>query len=286
MAFIFLTFLVINILTIAWNLLIIILILTDPCLHTPMYFFLGNLSCLETCYTSIVIPPMLLGLLKERKHLSLLGCLVQAYFFGSFAAAECFLLVAMAYDGYLAICCPLHYGAVMDHILCTQLSTASWIMSFLLVGFGFCLILRRHFCGPWELENFFCDSIMLLKLTCPVSDQTELVFLILAAMATLIPFLLTVASYIVIVSTIIRIPSSTKRQKAFSTCSSHLTVVTMFYGTLIMVPPTEMFAKVQKYLSLLYTVVTPMFNPVIYSLRKGEFQGAWRRTFRRIVILK
>ncbi|KAF7235150.1 Olfactory receptor 5G3, partial [Varanus komodoensis] len=109
MAFIFLTFLVINILTIAWNLLIIILILTDPCLHTPMYFFLGNLSCLETCYTSIVIPPMLLGLLKERKHLSLLGCLVQAYFFGSFAAAECFLLVAMAYDGYLAICCPLHY---------------------------------------------------------------------------------------------------------------------------------------------------------------------------------
>ncbi|KAM9267498.1 olfactory receptor 6B1-like [Morus bassanus] len=278
--FLFLFFLLIYFVTIIGNILIVLLVVIDQHLHTPMYFFLGNLSCLETCYTSNILPRMLVNFLTKENRISFNSCLLQFYFFASLACAECYLLSAMSYDRYLAICKPLHYTTLMNVRSCILLAGGSWLCGFLA---SICTTLYASwltFCGPNEIDHFFCDYTPLLVLSCSETHKTELVMSILASVCTMPPFLLTLATYICIITAILKIPSSIGRQKAFSTCSSHLIVVTVFYGTLIAVytlPKTKALRELNKVLSVFYTIVTPMLNPLIYSLRNKKFKEALRK---------
>ncbi|XP_065421284.1 olfactory receptor 10A7-like [Chrysemys picta bellii] len=259
--FLFLLFLLIYIVTVSGNILIIVLAITDRNLHTPMYFFLGNLSCLETCYTSTILPRVLASLLTGDKTISISDC------------AECYLLAVMSYDRFLAICKPLHYAVLMNGRFCLQLAAGAWINGFLAMTMVIVLLSQLIFCGPNEIDHFYCECTEILNLYCSDTNQIDLVITFLAAIFTLPPFVLTVASYVCIVITILRIPSTTGRQKAFSTCSSHLIVVTIFYGTIMilyMLPKTNTLRALNKVFSVFYTVLTPMANPFIYSLRNTE----------------
>ncbi|XP_026503038.1 olfactory receptor 6B1-like [Terrapene carolina triunguis] len=276
----FLMFLVIYVVTVAGNILIAALVVADQHLHTPMYIFLGNLSCLETCYSSTILPRMLASLLTGDRTISVPGCVAQFDFFGSLVAVECCLLSAMSYDRYLAICKPLHYAALMNGSVCFRLAAGSWVSGFVACTVTACWISQMTFCGPDEIDHFFCDFTPLVKLSCSDTRLMVLVTFLLSSILTLPPFLLTLASYVCIIATIHRIPSTTGRQKAFSTCSSHLIVVTLYYGTLIIVyllPDTDMLRYLHKALSLFYTILTPLANPLIYSLRNREVKEALRK---------
>ncbi|XP_067422302.1 olfactory receptor 11A1-like [Emydura macquarii macquarii] len=283
----FLLFLVIHIATMAGNILIMALVAADQHLHTPMYFFLGNLSCLETCYTSTILPRLLASLLTGDRTISVTGCFIQYYFFGSLAAAECLLLSVMSYDRYLAIVKPLHYEARMSGRSCLQLTGISWAGGFLSNSISALSISQLTFCGPNSIDHFLCDFIPLVKLSCNDPQLMEILALILSLIILLVPFLLTLMSYICIIATILRIPSTTGRQKAFSTCSSHLIVVTIYYGTLLIAytfPTDNTLRDFKKVLSVVYTVLTPLVNPLIYTLRNKEVKGALRKVFRKFML--
>ncbi|XP_025049665.1 olfactory receptor 1020-like [Alligator sinensis] len=276
----FLLFLLIYIVTMAGNLLIIVLVVADHHLHTPMYFFLGNLSCLETCYSSAILPKMLSGLLNNNKTISFFGCLLQYYTFGSLLCTECILLSVMSYDRYLAICDPLHYANAMNPRICAKLASSSWITSLLVLTITVSLMSTLTFCGLSEFDHFFCDLALLLKLSCTDTHLVRVAIFAFSSLVTFPPFLLTIVSYACIIATILRIPSTTGRQKTFSTCSSHLIVVTVFFGTLIAVyltPTVDTWKALNKVLSVFYTVLTPMVNPLIYSLRNREVMKALGR---------
>ncbi|XP_053902365.1 olfactory receptor 1020-like [Malaclemys terrapin pileata] len=283
----FLLFLVIYIATVTGNILIMALVVADRHLHTPMYFFLGNLSCLETCYTSTILPRMLAGPLTGDRTISFNGCVTQYYLFGSLLATECLLLSVMSYDRYLAICNPLHYAARMSGRACLQLAGCSWIGGFLGNSITTLSISQLTFCGPNGIDHFFCDLIPLVKLSCNDPHLMETLAFILSFLFSLVPFLLTLMSYICIIATILRIPSTTGRQKAFSTCSSHLIVVSIYYATLLIVymfPTTDILNDFKKVLSVVYAVLTPLINPLIYSLRNKEVQEALRKACRKFML--
>ncbi|XP_062994265.1 olfactory receptor 5AP2-like [Elgaria multicarinata webbii] len=276
----FLLFLVIYIVTITGNLLIFLVIVIDHHLHTPMYFFLANLSCLETCYSSTILPQMLTNLLTGEKTITFSGCIAQYFFFGSCAAIETYLLAAMSYDRYLAICRPLIYASTMQNKLCFQLMAVTWINGVLVNCLITYLLAQLSFCGPNTIDHYFCDFIPLEKLSCTDTSILVLVLFLLTFIFTVTPFLLTLTSYACIIVSILKIPSTTGRQKAFSTCSSHLMVVCLFYGTLIivyMLPDTPILRDLNKIFSVFYTVLTPLINPLIYSLRNKEVHRAVRR---------
>ncbi|KAM7149970.1 olfactory receptor 10A7-like [Macrochelys suwanniensis] len=276
----FLVLLVIYIVTMAGNILIVALVVTDQHLHTPMYFFLGNLSCLETCYSSTILLRVLASLLTGDRTISVIGCITQFFFSSFLAATECYLLAAMSYDRYLAICKPLHYAALMNGSFFLKLAAGSWINGLVAMIIIVSLMLQLTFCGPNEIDHFFCEPTQIINLYRNDIYQMELVITIVAALFTLPPFALTVSSYICIISTILQIPSNTGREKAFSTCSSHLIVVTIFYGTLIIVyllPKTNTLRDLNKVFSVFYTILTPMVNPFIYSLRNTEVKEAVRK---------
>uniref|UniRef100_A0A8C4YB49 Olfactory receptor n=1 Tax=Gopherus evgoodei TaxID=1825980 RepID=A0A8C4YB49_9SAUR len=276
----FLLFLVIYITTLAGN---ILLAVTDQHLHTPMYFFLGNLSCLETCYSSAIVPRMLAGLLTEDRTISFNGCLTQFYFVASLIATECLLLSVMSYDRYLAICNPLYYATLMSHRSYLKLAGGCWIGGFLVNSINMLSISQLIFCGPNCIDHFFCDLIPLLKLSCNDPHLMEIVTFTFSLLFLLVPFLLTLMSYICIITTILRIPSTTGRQKSFFTCSSHLIVVSIYYATLLtvyMFPTTYFLSDFKKVLSVAYTVLTPLVNSLIYSLRNKEVQAALRKACR------
>ncbi|XP_024077125.2 olfactory receptor 6N1-like [Terrapene carolina triunguis] len=273
----FLMFLVIYMATVAGNTLIAVLVVTDQHLHTPMYFFLGNLSYLEICYTSTFLPRLLASLLTGDRTISVSGCITQLYFSGSLAATECYLLATMSYDWYLAICKPLHYSTLMNNRFCLQLAAGSWLNGSLASTIFILFISQLIFYGPNEIDHFYCDPILLMELSCSDTHLSIFVNLILVSVFTLPPFLLTMTSYVCISATVLRIPSTTGRQKAFSTCSSHLTVVTIFYGTIIivyMLLKHDTLRDLKKVLSLCFTVLTPLVNPLIYSLRNREVKEA------------
>ncbi|KAM8988642.1 olfactory receptor 6N1-like isoform 1-T2 [Guaruba guarouba] len=275
----FLMFLVIYITTVLGNLLIMALVLSDHHLHNPMFFFLGNLSFLETCYTSTILPIMLANFLTNKYVISLQGCFLQYFFFTGLAGAECCLLTVMSYDRYIAICKPLHYTTIMNDRCCLQLAGGSWVSGLLASAIVTSLMPQLMFCGPNEIDHFFCDFTPVVKLSCSDTHWIELVTFILASLLTLPPFVLTLISYVCISNTVLRIPSSTGRHKAFSTCSSHLTVVTLFYGTLIvvyLVPKSNTLRDLHKVFSVCYTVLTPLVNPLIYSLRNNNIRKALR----------
>ncbi|XP_004699584.3 olfactory receptor 11A1-like [Echinops telfairi] len=276
----FIMFLVFYTLTVSGNILIILLVLFNHHLHTPMYFFLVNLAFLEIWYTTNIVPRMLLLIIAGQKTISVAGCLTQFYFFGSLAATECLLLAVMSYDRYVAICQPLHYPSLMTGPLCIKLAASSWLCCFLLTAITMVLLSRLSFCGPNEIDHFFCDFTPLVHLSCMDTSLTETIAFATSSAVTLVPFFLITASYSCILIAILRIPSGTGRRKAFSTCSSHLTVVTVFYGTLIatyLVPSANSSQLVRKGFSLLYTILTPMFNPIIYGLRNREIHEALKR---------
>uniref|UniRef100_A0A8C4YTP3 Olfactory receptor n=1 Tax=Gopherus evgoodei TaxID=1825980 RepID=A0A8C4YTP3_9SAUR len=274
--FLFLLFLVIYIVTVAGNILIVVLIVADQHLHTPMYLFLGNLSCLETCYTSTILPRMLASFLTGDRTISFSGCIAQFYFFGFLVTVECYLLSAMSYDRYLAICKPLNYAAIMNNAICSQLAAGSWLAGFLVSIIIIFLMSQLTFCGPSIIDHFFCDFTPIIKLSCSDTHVMELVTSMLTFITTLPPFLLTLATYVYIISTILRIPSTNGKQKAFSTCSSHLIVVTVFYGAIMIVYMLSA-SGMDLMMTVLYSVVPPTMNPVIYSLRNKEIKAALRR---------
>uniref|UniRef100_A0A8C3FNJ5 Olfactory receptor n=1 Tax=Chrysemys picta bellii TaxID=8478 RepID=A0A8C3FNJ5_CHRPI len=279
-------FLATYMMTLTGNLLILTITMADAALHTPMYFFLKVLSILEICYTSVT---MLANLLSEDKTISFTGCAVQMYFFLFLGGTECFLLGAMAYDRYVAICYPLRYTHIMNHTRCSEMAAVSWI-SGLLTSLGHTsVIFTLPFCGSNEINHFFCDIPPVLKLACGVTYLNEIAVFMVALLFITFPFVLILVSYLLILLTILKMPSAQSRHKAFSTCSSHLLVVTLFFGTGIVtyLRPNSAYAPVtNKLLSLFYTVITPMFNPLIYSLRNKEVKGALRRTMARNCFLK
>ncbi|XP_030395427.1 olfactory receptor 1030-like [Gopherus evgoodei] len=277
----FLLFLLIYIVTMAGNILIIMLVVVDQHLHTPIYFFLGNLACLEISYTSTTLPRMLASLLTGDRTISVKCCLVQTYFFAIIATTENLLLAAMSYDRYLAICNPLRYAALMNGRVCFQLVAGSWVYSFLVNGTLNYFLFPLTFCGSKYIDHFFCDFSPMIKLSCGDTQTLQLATFTVSTIGTLVPLLLTLTSYIYIITAIMRIHSTTGRQKAFSTCSSHLIVVTILYMSEITVYvfPTSNTPKVlNKIFSLFYTVLTPMINPIIYSLRNKEVKQSLRKT--------
>ena len=282
----FLLSLIIYCITVIGNILIIVLVVTDQHLHTPMYFFLGNLSSLETCYSSTVLPRLLTSFLTRDKTISAHSCVAQFYFFGSFAGTECYLLAAMSYDRYLAICHPLLYTGFMTWKVCFQLVAASWLVGMLMCAVVTVFLSQLKFCGPKAIDHFFCDLTPLLELSCSDTSMVTLASFILSFLTIIFPFLFTLASYVCITAAILRIPSSVGKQKAFSTCSSHLTVVTLFYGTLFTVyvlPRTAALRQLNKVLSFFYTVLTPLVNPLIYSLRSREVREALKKAIRKVI---
>ncbi|XP_062994316.1 olfactory receptor 2AP1-like [Elgaria multicarinata webbii] len=285
----FIMFLAIYMVTIAGNILITVVVLADCHLHRPMYYFLGNLSVLETCYTSTILPRILASFITDYHGISFSGCFLQFYFFAFLAGAESYLLSAMSYDRYLAICKPLHYVTLMSRSLCVQLSLASWIIGIVASAFTTFFTSQLKFCGPNEIDHFFCDYTPLLMLSCSDTQQTEMLMSVLGSICTMPPLLLTLASYVSIICTILKIPSNSGRSKAFSTCSSHLIVVTIFYGTLIIVyilPKPNALKNLTKVFSVFYTILTPMINPFIYSLRNREFKEALTKAIGKLVSLR
>ncbi|XP_030043777.1 olfactory receptor 11H2-like [Microcaecilia unicolor] len=266
-------FSVVYILTLVGNMMIITLVWSAPRLHKPMYIFLGNLSFVEIWYTTTTVPKMLSGLLSRINSISFSGCFLQFYFFFCFGTTECFLLTVMGYDRYLAICHPLRYNVLMSGKICSCLAASCWIFGFLWPLSPIFLVLQQPFCGPNELNHFLCDPGPLLELSCIRSYGIEMTISGCIALMLLSTFSFTFISYTFIIQTIIKIPSSSGRLKAFSTCASHLTVVTIFFGCVMYMyirPPGNHPFYMDKVVTVFYTVVTPLLNPVIYTLRNKE----------------
>ncbi|XP_030047902.1 olfactory receptor 5V1-like [Microcaecilia unicolor] len=264
------------------NSLILFIIKMDPRLHTPMYFFLSNLSLLEILYISASVPIILAISLGHDKTISVQGCLIQIFFMHFLGCSECFLLAAMAYDRFVAICMPLHYGMLMKKSICFQLAASCWISGFLDALVMDVLTSKLTFCGPNKVANFFCDIPPLLKLACTDTHTTETMLNLAVIIVVFLPFSFIVMSYVLVIRNILKIRSAKGRQKAFSTCAAHLTVVSLFYGTIIVTyfsPASGSASNKNKLVSLVYTVLTPMLNPLIYSLRNNEVKEALKKVF-------
>ncbi|XP_040351742.1 olfactory receptor 5J2 [Herpailurus yagouaroundi] len=276
----FVLFLVIYAITLAGNLGMIFLIQITPKLHTPMYFFLSCLSFIDACYSSVIAPKMLINFLVVRETISFSACIVQHLFFGVFITTEGFLLSLMAYDHYVAIANPLLYSVVMSKRKCVGLVTGSFVGGMLNSLIHTISLGRLSFCGSSVVSHFFCDVPPLLKLSCSDTSKNELLLLTFSGVIAMATFLIVVISYIFIFITILRISSAAGRQKAFSTCASHLTSVTIFYGTLsfsYIQPSSQYSVEQEKVVSVFYTLVIPMLNPLIYSLRNKEVKDAVKR---------
>uniref|UniRef100_A0A8C6XBK6 Olfactory receptor n=1 Tax=Naja naja TaxID=35670 RepID=A0A8C6XBK6_NAJNA len=266
----FMVFLLMYLLTIIGNVSIIVLVKNFQKLHTPMYFFLCNLSFLEIWYTSACIPKMLSILVAQNQAISFIGCLTQMYIVFSLGCTEYFLLAAMAYDRYLAICYPLHYNIIIN---CVFLTMASWLSGFLASIPSVVMISRLQFCHENTIGHFFCDISPLLKLSCTDTSTIEVLDFVAALVVLITSVVVTGTSYICIFCRVAKLPSRKDKSKAFSTCVSHLTVVSMFYATTIFMyarPKAIGTFDLNKPVSILYSVVVPFLNPIIYSLRNRE----------------
>ncbi|XP_065270575.1 olfactory receptor 6F1-like [Emys orbicularis] len=278
----FILFLFMYVLIITGNVAIIFLIRTQTCLQTPMYYFLCNFAFLEIWFTTACVPKTLANLMSQSKSISFTSCLLQMYFVFSFGCTEYFLLAVMAYDRYLAICYPLHYNTIMSSTLSVQLALSSWVGGFLVISVPAGLIARLSFCGPNVINHFFCDIAPWIILSCTDTYLVEMVCFIMFAIVILGTCVITLVSYIYIISTILKIPSSQGRQRAFSTCSSHLTVVIIWFGSTIFLhvkPSIETSLELTKIVTILNTIVTPLLNPFIYTLRNKEVREILKKVF-------
>ncbi|KAH0626638.1 hypothetical protein JD844_001728 [Phrynosoma platyrhinos] len=266
--------------TITANVVIISVIKATHKLQRPMYYFLGNFSFMEIWYTTSTVCKMLESFLAGGSSITVAGCIAQLYLFFALGSTECFLLATMAYDLYLAICRPLHYPTLMTLQLTTWLVIAAWVGGFLAPLLPIVLISQLSFCGPKEIYHFCCDADPLLRRSCDNAFLSSTMVSVLASLVILSTCLLTMVSYIFIISTILLISSATGRQKAFSTCGSHLAVVVIYYSTVIFIyvrPISPFSSELDTVASVFYAVVTPLLNPMIYSLRNKDVKEALKR---------
>ncbi|XP_076975533.1 olfactory receptor 7A10-like [Tamandua tetradactyla] len=280
--FLFGLFLSIYLVTFTGNLLIILVTISAPHLHTPMYFFLANLSFSDICFTSTTIPKMLVNLYTQDKTITYESCLTQMYFFILFAELDIFLLSIMAYDRFVAICHPLHYMIIMNPRLCSLLVLASWIMGVLDSLLRDLLVLQLSFCTELEIPHFFCEVNQVIQLACSGTLLNTIEMYIATGLMGIIPLIGIFFSYSQIVSSTLRISSTSGKYKVFSTCGSHLLVVSLFYGTglgVYLSSAATQTSRANAIASVMYTVVTPMLNPFIYSLRNKDIKGAMRNLF-------
>ncbi|XP_040846018.1 olfactory receptor 7A10-like [Ochotona curzoniae] len=273
-------FLSFNVVTVSGNLLIVLAILSDPHLHTPMYFFLSNLSLVDICFTSTTVPKMLVNIQTNSRAISYAGCITQMFFFRIVISLDNSLLAVMAYDRFVAICHPLHYTVIMNLRFCVQLVLLSWTMSVLHALLHSLLVLRLSFCTHLEIHHFFCELNQVVHRACSDTFLNDLMMYLAAVLLTGGPLAGILYSYSKIASSIRAISSAQGKYKAFSTCASHLSVVSLFYGTGIGVYVSSSFihnSHSTATASVMYTVVTPMLNPFIYSLRNGDMKKALKR---------
>ncbi|XP_008539175.1 olfactory receptor 1L6-like [Equus przewalskii] len=280
----FASFLAMYLVNVAGNSVIIAAIWGDAHLHTPMYFFLSNLSLVDICFTTVIVPRMLVNMLTKRKTILFAHCLTQMYFFVAFGITDSFLLAAMAIDRYMAICNPLHYTTTMNPRHCLLLVIASWVVSHLHSLTHTVLMARLSFCGPNTIHHFFCDVQPLLTLSCSDTSVNELLAFTEGSFVIMTPFIFIIVSYVYITRAVLRVPSGGGRYKVFSTCGSHLIVVALFYGTIISVyirPSSTYSVTKDRVVTVIYAVVTPMLNPFIYSLRNKDMKHALKKLMRK-----
>nr|XP_048311307.1 olfactory receptor 13A1-like [Myodes glareolus] len=281
-AFFLAFFSIFYILALAGNTLIIMAISLNPSLHTPMYFFLANLALLDIVCTSTVLPKLMEGLVGKGSHISYKGCLTQLFFLTWFLGAELLLLTAMAYDRYVAICRPLHYSMLMSWPVCVLLACSVWVISAVSTSVHTGLMARLHFCGPNQIRHFLCEIPTLLLLSCSPTTLNNIMIVIADVYFGVVNFLFTMISYSFIIASILRIRSTEGKKRAFSTCSAHLVVVTLYYSTVIYTyvqPGSGSSLENGKVVALLYTAVSPTLNPLIYSLRNKDVKVALRKVF-------
>ncbi|XP_027673826.2 olfactory receptor 12D3-like [Chelonia mydas] len=279
--FLFALFLLPYMATVVGNGAIMAVVLAEPRLHTPMYFFLGNLSCLDICYSTVTMPKMLAGFLLRHQIISFTGCLVQLHFFHFLGSSEAVLLAIMAYDRYVAICNPLRYRLVMSTQVCLLLAAATWSSGFLNALMHTVMTSQLHFCGPNHVHHFFCDIKPLLSLACSSTCLNLSLLNIVTGGIVIGPFILTLLSYLYIISfLLLKVQSRENRRKAFSTCTSHLTVVTLLYVPVIFnyVLPSQGGSQERDMIAtLMYSIITSVLNPLIYTLRNREVKSALRK---------
>ncbi|KAM5194157.1 olfactory receptor 11L1-like [Mantella aurantiaca] len=273
----FVFFLILYVITVTVNISLITIIRCARQLHKPMYFFLGNLSFLELGYISVTVPKIIIDIPRQRKSISFNDCIAQLFFFTFLGATETILLSVMSFDRFLAVCFPLRYTSIMSHKVCFILAAASWMLGFLTTSFPIIQIAQMYFCNANVINHFFCESAPLLKLSCSNPYFRELTVIVCASSVILSSVILTMMSYGYILRALLRIQSTNGKQKAASTCASHLLVVTTFYSTLfaMYIKPTASEGSLNKVMALFYAVFTPLVNPFIYSLRNKEVREAF-----------
>ncbi|XP_064380562.1 olfactory receptor 226-like [Dromaius novaehollandiae] len=279
--FFFVLFLIAYILVITENIIIILTVWTNCNLHIPMYFFLSNLSFLEIWYVTVTLPRTMLSFVSQRKNISFMGCMTQLYFFLSLGNTECPLLAIMAYDCYVAVCKPFHYSIIVRHTVCVYLTAGSWLTVFFISACKVYFISQLTYCGPNIINHFFCDVSPLLNLACTDTERAALMDFVAALFILLIPLFVVILSYAYIIFTVLHISSVQGYQKAFSTCTTHLIVVIVFYATSIFIyvrPKALLDHNTNTIVAAFYTVVVPLFNPIIYCLRNQEIKDALRKT--------
>ncbi|XP_068266714.1 olfactory receptor 12D1-like [Nyctibius grandis] len=283
--FFFISFLLLYLTSLLGNGAIVTMVISEPQLHTPMYFFLGNLSCLDIFYSTVTVPKMLTGLLFGHQPISFRGCLAQLHFFHFLGSTEAVLLATMAYDRYVAICNPLHYTLVMSPRTCLLLAVASWSIGFVHAVMHSVMTSQLRFCGHNHIHHFFCDIKPLLNLACSSTSLNMTLLNVVTTSIVLGPFTLIVLSYLYIISFVFqKVQSQEGRWKPFSTCASHLTIVALFYIPVLFnyTPPSSGgFPKKDVQVSLMYSSVTPALNPLVYTLRNQEMKSALKKTLGR-----
>ncbi|XP_063284202.1 olfactory receptor 1G1-like [Pelobates fuscus] len=284
----FIVFLLIYLSTLIINSLIILLFITDAQLHTPMYFFLGNLAFLDMSLSSVTAPRMLSDFLTTNNSISFPACIMQIFFLIYFAPSELFLLAVMSYDRFAAICHPLHYIQIMSSHVCSLLSSMVWVFGLFYSLIHTLCSLRLTFCGSNIIHNFFCDLPQLFQISCTDSFINVMITLILGGLVGLVASPMTFIPYIRIFSTILRIRTKDGKLKAFSTCTSHLTVVFIFYASLVFIyfVPNTRSLILYKIVSVMYAVINPLLNPLIYSVRNKELKAALGRTMQHISLFQ
>ncbi|XP_069841418.1 olfactory receptor 2D3-like [Dendropsophus ebraccatus] len=282
----FILFLIIYLMILSGNFLIILVTITDISLHNPMYFFLANLSFLDICYSSSIIPRMLRDFLSFRKNISMAECVTQMYCSLGLGETECILLAVMAYDRYIAICYPLHYTSIIRKSVCIKVASGTWICGFLLAIPSVAVVWSLDRCGRNVINHFECEIPELLSLACDSIATMELINYTIGTTVLIVPVIFIISSYVKIIRSILRIASSTGRQKAFSTCGSHIMVVTVFYGSAMvsyLKPRSLATAGTDKLLAVFYSAITPMLNPLIYTLRNKEVKSALIKVTRNVI---